>query len=305
MKTVLQVLELVKSDREFLLYGLWVAAIACLAGALLFAGLSAIFAVVNTATTPIGAVTGVPGLYLWNSLAKFIPQGATVDKILYKEILGCLSNSIRRKRPELWHRKNWLLLHDNAPAHRSILVQEELARQQVAVLPHPPYSPDLAPCDFFRFPLMKSILRGRNFYAAEKVMTATREAVRHLPANIFQRCFQKLHQRWQTCIAPTATILRENVDLFKLFFNLCAVSLWAVQFYQKLQYNVMSREDRQNNWSSTNRAYYGYSFWFVVGAIVIHFLNIIAIYIGTHETREKKTPQPMIEEKSNGAIMLY
>lgn len=80
---------------------------------------------------------------------EFIPQGATVDKILYKEILGRLSNSIRRKRPELWHRKNWLLLHDNAPAHRSILVQEELARQQVAVLPHPPYSPDLAPCDFF------------------------------------------------------------------------------------------------------------------------------------------------------------
>ncbi|KAJ4436559.1 hypothetical protein ANN_16591 [Periplaneta americana] len=65
---------------------------------------------------------------------KFIPQGATVDKILYKEILGRLSNSIRRKRPELWHRKNWLLLHDNAPAHRSILVQEELARQQMKMI---------------------------------------------------------------------------------------------------------------------------------------------------------------------------
>jgi hypothetical protein len=63
------VLELMRTDREFLLYGLWVAAIACLAGALLFAGLSAVFAVVNTATTPIGTATGVPGLYLWNSLA--------------------------------------------------------------------------------------------------------------------------------------------------------------------------------------------------------------------------------------------
>jgi hypothetical protein len=44
---------------------------------------------------------------------------------------------------------------------------------------------------------------------------------------------------------------------------------------------------------------------FVVGAIVVHFCNITAIYIGTNTTREKKTPQPMIEEKSNGAIMLY
>jgi len=44
---------------------------------------------------------------------------------------------------------------------------------------------------------------------------------------------------------------------------------------------------------------------FVVGATVVHFFNITAIYIGTRTTREKKTPQPMIEEKSNGAIMLY
>lgn len=44
---------------------------------------------------------------------------------------------------------------------------------------------------------------------------------------------------------------------------------------------------------------------FVVGAVVVHFFNITAIYIGTHEAHEKKTPQPMVEEKSNGAIMLY
>jgi hypothetical protein len=43
----------------------------------------------------------------------------------------------------------------------------------------------------------------------------------------------------------------------------------------------------------------------VVGAVVVHFFNITAIYIGTHEAHEKKTPQPMVEEKSNGAIMLY
>ena len=68
---------------------------------------------------------------------EFIPEDATVNKALYKKILGRLSDSIRRKRPELWHRKNWLLLLDNAPAHRSVLVQEELPRQQVTVLPHP------------------------------------------------------------------------------------------------------------------------------------------------------------------------
>jgi hypothetical protein len=71
---MLAVVELVQTDHEFLLYGLWVAAITSLAGALLFAGLSALFAVINTATTPIGTVTGVPGLYLWNSLASECKQ---------------------------------------------------------------------------------------------------------------------------------------------------------------------------------------------------------------------------------------
>ena len=79
---------------------------------------------------------------------EFIPEDTTVNKTRYKEILGRLHDSIRCKRSEVRRRKNWLLLHDNAPAHRSLLVQEELARKQVTVLPHPSYSLDLAPCDF-------------------------------------------------------------------------------------------------------------------------------------------------------------
>jgi hypothetical protein len=46
-----------------------------------------------------------------------------------------------------------------------------------------------------------------------------------------------------------------------VLFNMCAVGLWAVQFYQKLQQNVLSQEDRDNQWSSANMAHYGYSFW--------------------------------------------
>lgn len=41
----------------------------------------------------------------------------------------------------------WILHHDNAPSHTSLL--ENLAKKDISVLPHLPYSPDLAPCDFF------------------------------------------------------------------------------------------------------------------------------------------------------------
>jgi transposase len=132
---------------------------------------------------------------------EFIPEAGTVNKHGYKDIFRRLRNSVRRKLPEHWRRENWLLLQDNAPAHRSVFAQEELVKQQATVLPHPPYSPDLAPCDFFFFSRLKGKVRGRRFQSTEEIITATREAVRDLPANMFQQCFQQLYQSWQTCIA--------------------------------------------------------------------------------------------------------
>jgi histone-lysine N-methyltransferase SETMAR len=91
---------------------------------------------------------------------EFLSEGATINKHRYKEIFHGVCNSIHRKHSELWLKKNWLLLHDSAPAHRSVLVQEELAKQRVTVLPHRSYPPDLAPCDFFFFPCLKEKLHG-------------------------------------------------------------------------------------------------------------------------------------------------
>ena len=56
-----------------------------------------------------------------------------------------------------------LFHHDNAPSHRASTTQEKIDRLSIEVLGHPPYSPDLAPCDFFLFPTLKKILRGRQF----------------------------------------------------------------------------------------------------------------------------------------------
>ncbi|KDR06784.1 hypothetical protein L798_04043, partial [Zootermopsis nevadensis] len=43
----------------------------------------------------------------------------------------------------------------NAPAHTALKVRQFLASNTMAVIPHPPYSSDLAPCDFFLFRKMK------------------------------------------------------------------------------------------------------------------------------------------------------
>jgi len=56
-----------------------------------------------------------------------------------------------------------LFLHDNAPAHRALATQKELANLGFQYLDHPPYSPDLAPSDYPIFPGLKKQLKGRHF----------------------------------------------------------------------------------------------------------------------------------------------
>jgi hypothetical protein len=79
------------------------------------------------------------------------------------------SQHIRRKRPELWCAGNWLLHDDNAPSHRALVTREFLAHKSIITLPHPPYSPDLAPCNFFLFLKMKLQLNGHRFDRVEKI----------------------------------------------------------------------------------------------------------------------------------------
>jgi hypothetical protein len=146
---------------------------------------------------------------------EFITEGASVSKHCYKEIIHRLCSSVHHKHPVLLHKKNWLLLHDNAPAHQSVLVQEELAKQQGTVLPHCPYSPDPTSCNFILFPCLKEELRGHRFQSAEEIVIATREAIWDLLANIFQQCSSSYTNIGRIAYRPTATILREDVDMCK------------------------------------------------------------------------------------------
>ena len=78
-----------------------------------------------------------------------------VNKQLYQEVLARLRGAVHRKRRELWENQTWMLHHDNALAHMLLLIRSYLAKHQTSVVPHPPYSPDLAPADFFLFPKLK------------------------------------------------------------------------------------------------------------------------------------------------------
>jgi histone-lysine N-methyltransferase SETMAR len=83
---------------------------------------------------------------------KYAPQGTTITKEYYQEVLHRLRDSVRRKRPHLWAATTWQLHHDNASAHSSHLIKTFLAKYSITVVRQALYSPDMAPCDFSVFP---------------------------------------------------------------------------------------------------------------------------------------------------------
>jgi hypothetical protein len=92
---------------------------------------------------------------------EFVPTGQTVTGKLYCDVPRWLRENMRRKHPYKWRNNSWTLHHDDAPAHASIVARQFLVSTNTTVIPHPPYSPDLAPCDLFLFPKMKLKLKGR------------------------------------------------------------------------------------------------------------------------------------------------
>ncbi|GBM11296.1 hypothetical protein AVEN_13542-1 [Araneus ventricosus] len=105
-----------------------------------------------------------------------------------------------RKLDILWSKQEGFLLHDNDPPHRAPIVKKHLDRHSVTTLEHPPYSPDLAPADFYLFPRLKMKLKGHRFVDSDEVIENAKKQLKDLSKNGFQECFEQLHERWEKCV---------------------------------------------------------------------------------------------------------
>ena len=108
----------------------------------------------------------------------------------------------RRKRPALFKSGQWHFHQDKAPVHNSILVTDYLTKMGIKTVPHPPYSPDLAPCDFWLFPKLKEKLRGCHYETIEEMKEAVTKVIDTLTQEDFHGAFQMLLEWYNKCIAP-------------------------------------------------------------------------------------------------------
>jgi len=110
------------------------------------------------------------------------------------EVLERLYEKVRRKRPEI-------LPTTNGSCIKALSLSKLLATKQITVLEHPAYSPDLAPNDIFLFSKIKEILKGRHFDDIDDIRSNTTAALKAIPQNQLQTCFERWTRRWHRCIA--------------------------------------------------------------------------------------------------------
>jgi len=141
---------------------------------------------------------------------EFVPTGRTVNSGFYCEVLQRRREKVRRQRPQLWREQTWQLHHGNAPSHTSVLTHQFLVKNKIVVIPHPPYSPDLTPCDFFLLPEMKLKLIGCRFNTIEEIQGESQKVLntdrKGLPGRIpkmeemvgpVSACRRELLRGWQ------------------------------------------------------------------------------------------------------------
>ncbi len=135
-------------------------------------------------------------------LCEFLGRRERVTAEHYVVTLTKLKEAIRKKRLELWQGRNFWIHHDNASPHTADFTVRKLEEWGLKLLPHPPYSPDCAPCDFKVFPAMKKILSEQWFRNLAALQTETRRVLKdEMGASIYSDSLHEMVMHWQKCSA--------------------------------------------------------------------------------------------------------
>ena len=127
-------------------------------------------------------------------------KGSSVTGKFYREsVLTQLVDFYQKHRPRTSVR-GIKLLHDNAAAHKSATVQEYLKESGLDVLDHPPYSPDLSPCDFWLFPRLKEMLARHCFESRCVLGSVVYQCLQHIPKEGDWAVFRKWVDRCKMCV---------------------------------------------------------------------------------------------------------
>ena len=168
----------------------------------------------------------------WDSkgiiLIDYKPACTSITGEYYADVIKQLRVAIKEKRRGKLAAGD-LLLHDNAPVHKSNVAQAAIRECKFKQLNHPPYSPDLAPSDYYLFRNLKSHLRGTRFWDDE-LKAATEAWFEDQIDDFYFKGIDYLKEKWAKCIEVKGDYIENwcwnhlpvcelNPEFYKLLLN--------------------------------------------------------------------------------------
>jgi hypothetical protein len=146
---------------------------------------------------------------------EFVPPSTTINSDFYCDALRFLRENVRRKRLELWGNHIWLY-HDNMPAQITLKTTGFVTNNNMVIVPHPPFSPHLVPCDFLLFSKLKMKLKQRHFETVPHVQRESQAVLDNIKDSDFHGALKRekngslytfprrlFRRRWQTRLSKS------------------------------------------------------------------------------------------------------
>lgn len=128
-------------------------------------------------------------------LIDFADKTVKLNAAYYSKLLENVRSRRRKSRnTPIWY------LHDNAPIHTAEVSKSTIDKCSFTALRHPPYSPDLAPSDFWMFRHLKKHLAGQMFQNKDDLKLAVEDFFENCGPDFFKKPFDDLVVRWKKCV---------------------------------------------------------------------------------------------------------
>jgi histone-lysine N-methyltransferase SETMAR len=131
---------------------------------------------------------------------EFLPRNQTINTDLYCEQLDRVQQKLLQKHPSLVNQRGVCFQQDNARPHVSARSLTKISELNWELLPHPPYSPDLAPSDYHLFRSLEHFLRGKKLSCPDEIKQEVENFIASKQEDFFKQGIEKLVGRWEKVI---------------------------------------------------------------------------------------------------------
>ena len=140
------------------------------------------------------------GIIYW----KILPNGCTITADLYCQQLDRVAEKLKGKHDRIYY------LHDNARPHVTKSTCEKLLKLKWIIIPHPAYSPDLAPMDYHLLRSLSHHLREKKFDDGNDVKMDIANFFGQKSQDFYERVILSLPERWRQVIDSSGVYITES-----------------------------------------------------------------------------------------------